>query len=287
MRAEESKEAGGGLAAARRAGGLSAEARPWLSARRAVLATVAAAYAVVWCGGVASHFLRGGVTDGQQWLASLFLLLAAALTLLGARGAVSLRRLALVALVGFAAEFVGVRTGVPFGPYRYTEVLRPQLLGVPLVIAAAWMTLAAYVKQVLGPLRLPALAECAAGAAWLTAVDLVIDPLAAGRLGYWRWLSDGAYYDIPAVNFAGWFLVGLPAMFVLRRERAPNLPARAAGLSVVLFFTLLAAAHGLRAAALVGLGLCAADLSAALLRRRAARRPETAAARPAGALPPR
>lgn len=283
MRAEKANEAGGARADARRAAGLASSFGPWLSARRAALALAGAAYAVVWCGGVASHFLRGGVADEQQWLASLFLLLAAALTLLGASGAASLKRLAAVFIVGFAAEAAGVRLGVPFGAYQYTDVLRPQLLGVPVVIAAAWMTLAAYVKQVLGPLRLPLWAECVAGAAWLTAIDLLIDPLAAGRLGYWRWLSQGSYYGIPAANFAGWFVVGLPAMLALRRERAPNLPARAAGLSVVLFFTLLAAAHGLRAAALVGLGLCAADLCAALRLRRSEGAPEPKEARPAGA----
>lgn len=286
MRAEELKEAEGGFAGGRPSSVLAAGARPRLPVRGVVLALVGAAYAVVWCGGVASHFLRGGVPDGQQWLASLFLLLAAALTLLGAAGAASLKRLAAGALVGFAAEFVGVRLGVPFGPYRYTEILQPQLLGVPVVIAAAWMTLAAYVKQILGPWRLPAPAECVAGAAWLTAIDLLIDPLAAGRLGYWRWLAGGTYYDIPAVNFAGWFLVGLPALLVLRRESAPNLPARAAGLTVVLFFTLLAAAHGLRGAALVGLGLCAADLSAALLKRRAAGRSKPEATRRPAPSPP-
>ncbi|GII82006.1 hypothetical protein Sru01_69880 [Sphaerisporangium rufum] len=41
-------------------------------------------------------------------------------------------------LLGYAAEWVGIRTGFPFGEYRYTDVLWPQLGGVPVIVALAW-----------------------------------------------------------------------------------------------------------------------------------------------------
>jgi putative membrane protein len=35
---------------------------------------------------------------------------------------------AAVCLLGFAAEYLGVRTGVPFGRYHFTEMLGPKIL---------------------------------------------------------------------------------------------------------------------------------------------------------------
>ena len=186
-------------------------------------------------------------------------MLAGTLTVAGAHGARSRWWLASFALIGFAAEVCGVRFGVPFGAYRYTDALQPQLFGVPLVIALAWMTLAAYVKQMLRHFNLPRVVESLIGATWLTIIDLVIDPLAAGPVGYWHWASAGYYYDVPAANFAGWFAVSFFAFVLWRQQSEPNAWARFAGASVVLFFTLLSAAHAMYAAALVGVALCLVD----------------------------
>ncbi|KAA9374610.1 carotenoid biosynthesis protein [Microbispora cellulosiformans] len=47
---------------------------------------------------------------------------------------------------GYAAEWIGTRTGLPFGDYHYTDVLWPRPGGVPLIVALAWggMGLAAH-----------------------------------------------------------------------------------------------------------------------------------------------
>ncbi|WP_449065987.1 carotenoid biosynthesis protein, partial [Planomonospora algeriensis] len=47
---------------------------------------------------------------------------------------------------GYTAEWVGTRTGLPFGDYHYTGLLVPQPGGVPVVVALAWggMGLAAH-----------------------------------------------------------------------------------------------------------------------------------------------
>src|SRR3954453_20380797 len=47
-----------------------------------------------------------------------------------------------VALFGFAAEVVGVHTGVPFGDYDYIGGLGPTLAGVPIAVGLAWMMMA-------------------------------------------------------------------------------------------------------------------------------------------------
>ena len=46
---------------------------------------------------------------------------------------------ATVAVVAWAAEAIGSKTGFPFGAYHYTDRLQPQLLGVPLLIPLAWL----------------------------------------------------------------------------------------------------------------------------------------------------
>jgi putative membrane protein len=224
--------------------------------RRVTLFAVAAVYAVLWVGGVSHHFLYGGVGPGLEWVAALFLTLAGALVLLGARSWRARRSLVGVALLGFGVEALGVHTGLPFGAYRYTGALGPGLFGVPLVMTAAWMTLAAYAAQLLLRGRRAGRVEVLLAALWVTAIDLIIDPLAANQLGYWRWAAGGDYYGIPPLNFAGWFATALLAFALFGRPTEPNPWARRAGFSILLFFTLLAFAHALHLAALIGCALC-------------------------------
>src|SRR5438552_10251679 len=47
-----------------------------------------------------------------------------------------------IALFSYGVETLGVRTGFPFGSYRYTDVLSPVLPGgVPLPVIFAWLTI--------------------------------------------------------------------------------------------------------------------------------------------------
>ncbi|WP_084265296.1 carotenoid biosynthesis protein [Actinomadura macra] len=118
-------------------------------------------------------------------------------------------------LVGYTAEWVGVRTGVPFGDYSYTSLLWPQLGGVPVIVALAWggMGLAAHsVATAIVPQGGPV--RWAVGAVALTAWDLFLDPQML-RLGLWTWADGGPYRDVPVGNFAGWLGVSLLVMAVV------------------------------------------------------------------------
>jgi putative membrane protein len=221
--------------------------------RRAARWTTLAVFAVLWFGGVASAWLGVERADSGA-LASLFLLTAGLVVLLGERTGRGLLRLACVALLGFAFEAAGVRFGVPFGRYVYTEALQPQLLGVPVVMGPAWMVLVAFASDAAGRLRLRGWRAILFAALLTTATDLVIDPLAANRLGYWRWAEAGSYYGVPLVNFAGWFLTALVACRVTGARA--NSWAGLVGAAIMLFFALLALAHSLPGVALVGFALC-------------------------------
>lgn len=164
------------------------------------------------------------------WAAPAFLFVAGAIALLSdlLSDLTRWKPLLTAAAIGFAFESIGVRTGLPFGRYVYTGNLGLSLLGVPLAIAFAWMVLFAFVRQLTSNVLIAALL--------LTATDLLIDPVASGVLGYWRWLTPGLYFGVPLSNFAGWFAVGL-LLFALRWGSAEkNLSQRVLGVSILLFF---------------------------------------------------
>jgi putative membrane protein len=78
-----------------------------------------------------------------EWMGGALLLLQGAVALCwllacyGRRGALAA---ALVFALAWGVEHVGVQTGFPFGRYRYTSMLQPQLLEVvPLAIPFAWL----------------------------------------------------------------------------------------------------------------------------------------------------
>ncbi|MCC6699525.1 MAG: carotenoid biosynthesis protein [Candidatus Hydrogenedentes bacterium] len=223
--------------------------------RKRLLAALGAAYIFFWLGGVGAYWFLGEPPAHVAWTAPLFLSLAGVLVLLTAAREDRPRILACGA-VGLLAEMVGVHTGFPFGSYIYTKALYPHVVGVPLVMVCAWFILVAYVQEMLREAALPAWARVGVGAVWLTSIDLIIDPLAAGPLKYWVWEYPGIYYGIPATNFAGWLLVSLAVCAIAGQTWRPNPHARPIGLSIILFFTSIALAKGMLLAAAIGALLC-------------------------------
>mgnify|MGYP001078631924 CR=1 FL=1 len=128
-----------------------------------------------------------------------------------------------VLLMGWAVEYLGSKTGVPFGRYAYTERLQPQLGHVPLLIPVAWLMMlppawavAQYITGCAGESG-ASLAFIAVSALTFTAWDLFLDPqMVAWRL--WIWERPGAYFDIPWSNFAGWALAAVSSQ---SRPRQP------------------------------------------------------------------
>ena len=132
--------------------------------------------------------------------------------------------------VGFAAELVGTRTGLPFGRYSYGGGLGRKVAGVPLLAGAAWAMMAhpAWVTAGLIDERPGRRVPLAAGA--LAAWDVFLDPRMV-RDGYWHWPGGGRYEGVPLSNFVGWFVTGLPlfALFaVLDPDDDPEADGRGA-----------------------------------------------------------
>ena len=132
---------------------------------------------------------------------------AVVVTIAGSFGAFTIAVVILVPLLGWTSEVIGWRTGFPFGKYAYTDVLQPQVAGVPVLIPLAWLMMmppAWAVGHLVSPDR-PVVAWIVAAAAF-TAWDVYLDPqMVSWR--FWKWERNGVYLGIPLSNYAGWFAV--------------------------------------------------------------------------------
>ncbi|PRY50509.1 putative membrane protein [Geodermatophilus tzadiensis] len=174
---------------------------------------------------IAYPLTDGGGRDAVSWT---IVLLGSAVSVTSAAAAHGVRTglavLGLVAVTAVAFESVGVATGFPYGPYAYSDVLGPTLLGVPFLVPLAWLMMA-WPSWVLARLltrrarpgrQRPARVVVAAAvfAAW----DVVLDPQLV-QAGYWTWARPQpglpGIDTVPLTNLAGWLLAGLVLMTLL------------------------------------------------------------------------
>ena len=153
--------------------------------------------------------LLSGTARDRLTVATVLVFLAASLTHAAlTQGPVwAAQFLVCVVVVSFAAEVIGVRTGVPFGSYAYGGGLGPALLGVPVVVPLAW-AMFAYPALVVGRV----LGHWLAGAWALASWDLFLDPQMVDA-GHWHFAGGG----VPVSNYLGWALVAVVLMAMLSR----------------------------------------------------------------------
>jgi putative membrane protein len=137
----------------------------------------------------------------------------------------TLRAAVITVILGWLVEFIGHTTGVPFGGYGYTDVLQPQLAGVPLIIPLAWLMMlppAWAVAQVIVGVRNRWLFVALSALAF-TAWDLFLDPQMVAW-NFWVWEQPSGYFGIPWVNFVGWVLASGIMTAVVRPGALPIYP---------------------------------------------------------------
>ncbi len=124
-------------------------------------------------------------------------------------------------------ELLGTATGFPFGGYRYTELLGVRVAGlVPALIPFSWFMMA-FPSYVLARQMVDGrMARWALGALLLTTWDLTLDPAMSDLSPYWIWEAAGAYYGMPLVNLAGWFLTGVLIMGAFDAVKAGRVAER-------------------------------------------------------------
>jgi len=118
---------------------------------------------------------------------------------------------ALSALTAYAyiVEYVGVKTGFPYGEFTYDIPLGPMLfdiipIGLPVFFLPLVLNSYLLCLLLLGRRARSAFVRLPAVIAAVLAVDLVLDP-AAVALGFWSY-GGGVYYGVPLSNYAGWVL---------------------------------------------------------------------------------
>jgi len=136
----------------------------------------------------------------------------------------TLKTCAIVTVLAYLAELLGSSTGFLFGKYHYTDLLQPQLAGVPLLIPLAWLMMLppawamagiiTHHKDTKSQSKLKILGVFVPS--WLiftlisslafTAWDLFLDPQMIGW-GFWVWEKPGLYFGIPLSNYLGWLVV--------------------------------------------------------------------------------
>jgi putative membrane protein len=194
-----------------------------LTGRRAAALPLLAALVVALQIGypLTSGSARDGLTVGIVVTFAATTLVHAVVTR-GRRGAAAV---VLAATAGFAAEAVGVRGRIPFGRYDYGPTLGVRVLGVPLVVAAAWAMLAWPAALAARRLVVRPAARVAVTAWALAAWDLYLDPQMV-RAGAWHWRHPTPHLpgidDVPLTNYAGWLAVSIVIaaglQWLLRRD---------------------------------------------------------------------
>ncbi len=121
---------------------------------------------------------------------------------------------------GFAAEVIGVNTGMLFGNYTYGDVLGYKLQKVPLLIGVNWFIIiyccgisihTLLMKFVdrgeagkeAPPKSLKAISVIVDGATLAVIFDWLMEPVAM-KLGYWNWNGS-----IPFFNYLCWFSISV------------------------------------------------------------------------------
>lgn len=164
---------------------------------------------------------------------------------------------AITLAISFAAEAIGVATGAVFGPYHYTDLFGPRILGVPPVIQIGYLAVG-YSSIVMGRIILSLLKPVAgwaivvaslAGAAIMVGWDVCMDPLQSTAAGDWIWRDGGPYFGVPLSNYAGWFATVFAFMLVyyLFASRTIEAPRTDLQGSPALFWSLPVIYYGLMA----------------------------------------
>jgi putative membrane protein len=213
---------------------------------------------------------------GRQflWTTTLFLGLQAVIMFLVLVRLAGFKKTAVTALIiliaSFFTEWWGSNTGLPFGHYTYTDVLMPQIYGVPVAITFAWFAVTSSsfitVKYLLW--KVSVFTVVFVSAVFVLATDILLEPFAAFVNNFWRWDTN----QIPMQNFAAWLGLGMIFSIIMikilkwkREFRLNDLYVPAIIICInVLNFSIVNIANGYYILTVVGLGILAVIVFSAL-----------------------
>lgn len=231
---------------------------------RAINALLAAA----WILALAVQVRAPDLAGRTGWLEAALLLLATAGTIAALARQLPLQNVLLaafvIALMGGAAHALGVRMGIPFGPFLFGVDAGPQLFRtLPWSLPLLWVTVIlnsrGVARLILRPWR-----KVRSYGFWLIGLtalltagfDLALDPFATRVRLCWLWLPTKfplTWQGAPLVNFFSWAAVALLVLAFVTPTLINKNPARrppdyhplAVWLGALLLFGLASARHGM------------------------------------------
>jgi len=212
-----------------------------------------------------------------QITVAVLLLLTFAATLLAQARSLPAQNVAMIAalimLISGVIQTIGVKTGVPFGRYFYTESMGPELFHllpwpVPLLWVVIVLNSRGVTRLILRPWRtIPNYGYWSIGLTCFLAVlfDASLEPFASRANHFWIWQTPRnvpAWYGAPWVNFASWgaatlLILGITTPWLINKKPAGEVPPDYWPLVIWLFLMLIlvigSAIHELWRAAEFGL----------------------------------
>jgi bisanhydrobacterioruberin hydratase len=140
---------------------------------------------------------------------------------------------ALVSVITYLLEVIGVSTSLIFGEYMYGGSLGILVLGVPIIIGLNWSLIIWGSTEIASRLKVHTGVKVLIAAFLAVFLDFLIEPVAAS-LDYWKWQDN----IIPFQNYAAWFVIALLfsfTYFLLKLKSRSNLPVHFF-ITQVLFF---------------------------------------------------
>lgn len=105
-------------------------------------------------------------------------------------------------LLGYAVEIIGVKTGLLFGDYSYSEVLGWNFFGVPPLIGINWLIVIWAAHSMARTFMISKYVRWFFTAILAVGLDYVIEPVAI-KYEFWYWVSDSP----PLKNYVSWFII--------------------------------------------------------------------------------
>lgn len=121
---------------------------------------------------------------------------------------------ATVILGGFIIEVIGVKTGVVFGPYSYSDGLGWSLLDTPLIIGLNWLFLTYCTYAITAKTDIHWVYKAVLSSFLMVFYDLFLEQVAP-KLNMWHWQNE----VIPLQNYLAWFIIAFGFQLLFNRYK--------------------------------------------------------------------
>jgi bisanhydrobacterioruberin hydratase len=139
-------------------------------------------------------------------------------------------------ILGFAAEWIGVRYEWLFGTYSYGQTLGWKIANVPVIIGINWFLIIYSVGNIMNLFDISKLLKITFGASLAVLLDIFIEPVAI-YYDFWSWENTTP----PLQNYIGWFIVSFVMLLIFfnQNEKESNKNAIAFYFIQLIFFVIL------------------------------------------------